>query len=137
MTKIYVAEQYDNHTHDFHPIKDGYRTTLNGARKVAEAACPFPLKWAEPYTTGQGYRCWRAEEVADLERDAQGYLPPVLPSDFLVREVELIEDGPAPEPCMLCGGSRKAPVLDPTDIGALVREVTCPLCEEDGDGDQG
>ena len=134
--KIFVAEKYDNHTHDFHPIKDGHRTTLDGARKVAEAACPLPMKWAEPYTTGQGQRCWRAEEVVDLERDDRGYLPAILPSDFMVREVELIEDT-EPEPCILCGGSKRAPVMDHDGATWVAREVSCPLCQEDTNADQG
>lgn len=143
--KIYVAEQYDSHHHDYAPIQGGHHTTLDGAKKAAVAACPLPLKWAEPWTNGRGNRCWRAEEVEDLERDDGGYLPPVLPSDFMVREVELIHDEPSSS-CELCGGSKRAPVVDfEEDDGTMegdlvtpvLRYITCPLCEEGNDADQG
>ena len=90
--KIFVAEKYDNHTHDFHPIKDGHRTTLDGARKVAEAACPLPMKWAEPYTTGQGQRCWRAEEVVDLETRVATAEASVARTRALMERAESIDD---------------------------------------------
>ena len=83
--KLYVVEQYESCYHTSFPVS--YHCSLSAAQARAVSLCPLPLQWADWWTNVRGERILRAEETADIERDPQGYLPRVLPSDFSIREV--------------------------------------------------